>query len=207
MLEKLRGLEATYDKLSETLGDPEVASSPEKYRKAAQAHAELSAVVEKYRDYKSLLKEVAETKDLLEEEEDQELLEMARQEYQELEERRVFAEEALEALLLPKDPNDKKNVILEIRAGTGGDEATLFAQGIFRMYSRYAESRNWKVEVLSASQSSVGGFKEIIGLIQGENAYSRLKYESGVHRVQRVPETETQGRLHTSAVTVAIFMI
>ena len=204
MLEKLRGLEATYDKLSETLGDPEVASSPEKYRKAAQAHAELSAVVEKYRDYKSLLKEVAETKDLLEEEEDQELLEMARQEYQELEERRVFAEEALEALLLPKDPNDKKNVILEIRAGTGGDEATLFAQGIFRMYSRYAESRNWKVEVLSASQSSVGGFKEIIGLIQGENAYSRLKYESGVHRVQRVPETETQGRLHTSAVTVAI---
>ena len=204
MLEKLRGLEAAYDKLSETLGDPEVASSPEKYRKAAQAHAELSAVVEKYRDYKSLLKEVAETKDLLEEEEDQELLEMARQEYQGLEERRVFAEEALEALLLPKDPNDKKSVILEIRAGTGGDEATLFAQGIFRMYSRYAESRNWKVEVLSASQSSVGGFKEIIGLIQGENAYSRLKYESGVHRVQRVPETETQGRLHTSAVTVAI---
>jgi peptide chain release factor 1 len=204
MLEKLRELEATYDKLSETLGDPEIASSPEKYRKVAQAHAELSTVVEKYRDYKALLKEVAETKGLLEEEEDQELLEMARQEYQELEERRVFAEEALKCLLLPKDPDDKKNVILEIRAGTGGDEATLFAQGIFRMYSRYAEGRNWKVEVLSANQSSVGGFKEIIGLIQGENAYGRLKYESGVHRVQRVPETETQGRLHTSAVTVAI---
>ncbi len=204
MLEKLRGLEKAYDKLTETLADPEVVSSPERYRKTAQAHAELSAIVDKYRGYKSLLEEIAGTKGLLEEEEDQELLEMARQEFQELEERQAFAEEALRALLLPKDPNDKKSVILEIRAGTGGDEATLFAQGIFRMYSRYAENRGWKVEVLSANQSSVGGFKEVIGLIQGENAYSRLKYESGVHRVQRVPETETQGRLHTSAVTVAI---
>ncbi len=204
MFEKLRKLEEAYDELSETLGDPEVASSPEKYRKAAQAHAELRDVVDKYRDYKSLLEEIAGTKKILEEEEDEELLELARQESQELEIRRVSGEEELNDLLLPKDPNDKKNVILEIRAGTGGDEASLFALGIFRMYSRYAEDRGWKIEVLSVNQSSVGGFKEIIGLIQGENAYGRLKYESGIHRVQRVPETETQGRLHTSAVTVAV---
>lgn len=204
MLEKLRKLEKAYDELSETLADPEVASSPEKYRKAAQAHAELRDVVDKYRDHKSLLEEIAGTKKILEEEEDEELLELARQESQELEKRRVSGEEELKDLLLPKDPNDKKNVILEIRAGTGGDEASLFALGIFRMYSRYAEDRGWKIEVLSVNQSSVGGFKEIIGLIQGENAYGRLKYESGIHRVQRVPETETQGRLHTSAVTVAV---
>jgi peptide chain release factor 1 len=204
MFEKLRKLEETYDGLSETLADPEVVSSPEKYRKVAQAHADLHEVVDKYRDYKSLLKEISGAKKILEEEGDEELLAMARQEDQDLEERRVSAEEELKELLLPKDPNDEKNVILEIRAGTGGDEASLFAQGIFRMYSRYAEGHRWKVEVLSANLSSVGGFKEVIGLIQGKNAYSRLKYESGVHRVQRVPETETQGRLHTSAVTVAV---
>ena len=204
MFEKLRELEEAYDKLSATLADAEVVSSPEMYRKAAQAHAELHEIVDKYRDYKSLLEEIAGTKNILQEEEDEDLLEMARQEYQELEERRVSGEEELRGLLIPKDPNDEKNVVLEIRAGTGGDEASLFAQGVFRMYSRYAESHGWKIEVLSANQSSVGGFKEIIGLIQGKNAYSRLKYESGVHRVQRVPETETQGRLHTSAVTVAV---
>ncbi len=204
MFEKLRELEEAYGKLSETLGDIEVVSSPEKYRKAAQAHAELHEVVEKYRSHKATLEEITGIKRILEEEEDEELLEMARQEYQGLEERRAASEEELKDLLAPKDPNDKKNVIMEIRAGTGGDEATLFAQGVFRMYSRYAEGHGWKVEILSSSQSSVGGFKEVIGLIQGKNAYSRLKYESGVHRVQRVPETETQGRLHTSAVTVAV---
>ncbi len=204
MFEKLRELEEAYGKLSETLGDIEVVSSPEKYRKAAQAHAELHEVVEKYRSHKATLEEITGIKRILEEEEDEELLEMARQEYRGLEERRAASEEELKDLLVPKDPNDKKNVIMEIRAGTGGDEATLFAQGVFRMYSRYAEGHGWKVEILSSSQSSVGGFKEVIGLIQGKNAYSRLKYESGVHRVQRVPETETQGRLHTSAVTVAV---
>ena len=204
MFEKLRELEEAYDKLSETLGDAEVVASPEKYRKAAQAHAELHEIVDKYRSHKSLLEEITGTKRILEEEEDEQLLEMARQEYQELEERRASGEEELRDLLVPKDPNDKKSVIMEIRAGTGGNEATLFAQGVFRMYSRYAEGHGWKVEMLSSSQSSVGGFKEVIGLIQGKNAYSRLKYESGVHRVQRVPETETQGRLHTSAVTVAV---
>ncbi len=204
MLEKLQELEATYDKLSATLGEAEVVSSPERYRKVAQAHAELQEIVDKYRDFKSLLKEIAGTQKILEEEPGEELLEMARQEYLELEERRVSGEEELKGLLIPKDPADQKNIILEIRAGTGGDEASLFAQGIFRMYSRYAESRGWKVEILSVNQSSVGGFKEVIGLIQGNGVYSRLKYESGVHRVQRVPETETQGRLHTSAVTVAV---
>lgn len=204
MLERLRELEKAYDELSEALGDPEVVSSPEKYRKAAQAHAELHQIVDKYNDYRAILEEIVGTKKILEEEEGEELLEMARQEYLDLEKRRASSEEELKGLLLPKDPNDKKNVILEVRAGTGGDEASLFAQDIFRMYSRYAESRGWKVEVLSVNHSSVGGFKEIIGLIQGESVYSQLKYESGVHRVQRVPETETQGRLHTSAVTVAV---
>lgn len=204
MLERLRELEKAYDELSEALADPEIVSSPEKYRKAAQGHAELHQIVDKYNDYRAILEEIAGTKKILEEEEGEELLEMARQEYLDLEKRRVSSEEELKGLLLPKDPNDEKNVILEVRAGTGGDEASLFAQDIFRMYSRYAESRKWKVEVLSVNHSSVGGFKEIIGLIQGENVYSQLKYESGVHRVQRVPETETQGRLHTSAVTVAV---
>ena len=204
MFEKLQALEKTYEELSLRLGDAEVISSPEKYRKTAQAHAELQEIVDKYRNYKSILKEIAGAKKILEQEQDEELLEMARQEFQELEEQRTSIEEELKLLLLPKDPNDKKNVILEIRAGTGGDEASLFAQGVFRMYSRYAERHGWKVETLSVHHSSVGGFKEIVALIRGENVYSQLKYESGVHRVQRVPETETQGRLHTSAVTVAI---
>ncbi|MFB3068193.1 MAG: peptide chain release factor 1, partial [Acidobacteriota bacterium] len=161
-------------------------------------------IVDTFRKYKSISQEITGTNRLLDEEQDEELLEMARQESQKLEEQRASCEEELKGLLLPKDPNDAKNVILEIRAGTGGDEATLFAQGIFRMYSRYAERNNWTVEVLSVHHSSVGGFKEVIAMIAGKNVYSRLKYESGVHRVQRVPETETQGRLHTSAITVAV---
>jgi peptide chain release factor 1 len=204
MFQKLQALEEKYEELSQMLGDASLIAIPEKYRKAAQAHAELQEIVDKFREYKSISQEIAGTKRLLEEEQDEELLEMARQEFQELEKQEASCEEELKALLLPKDPNDPKNVVLEIRAGTGGDEASLFAQGIFRMYSRYAERNNWTVEVLSIHHSSVGGFKEVIAMIEGENAYSRFKYESGVHRVQRVPETETQGRLHTSAVTVAV---
>jgi peptide chain release factor 1 len=204
MFGKLQALEQKYEELSQMLGDADLIAVPEKYRKTAQAHAELQEIVDKFREYKSISQEIAGTKRLLEEEQDEELLEMARLELQKLEEQEAGCEEELKELLIPKDPNDAKNVILEIRAGTGGDEATLFAQGIFRMYSKFAERNNWAVEVLSVHPSSVGGFKEVIAMIEGKNAYSRLKYESGVHRVQRVPETETQGRLHTSAVTVAV---
>ena len=204
MFQKLQALEEKYEALSEMLGDAELIAAPAKYRKTAQAHAGLQEIITKFREYKSVSQEIAGTKRLLEEEQDEELLEMAHQEFQQLEEKKARCEEELKLLLLPKDPNDAKNAILEIRAGTGGDEATLFAQAMFRMYSRYAEGRGWAVEVLSVHHSSVGGFKEIVAMIQGENVYSQLKYESGVHRVQRVPETETQGRLHTSAVTVAV---
>ena len=204
MFQKLQALEEKYEELSRMLGDAKLIAIPEKYRKTAQAHAELQEIVDKFREYKSISLEITGTKRLLEEEQDEELLEMAGQEFQKLEEQKTTCEEGLKLLLLPKDPNAAKNVILEIRAGTGGDEATLFAQGIFRMYSRYAERNHWTVEVLSVHHSSVGGFKEIIAMIEGKNVYSRLKYESGVHRVQRVPETETQGRVHTSAVTVAV---
>ena len=204
MFQKLQALEEKYEALSLMLGDAELIAVPEKYRQTAQAHAELKEIIEKFREYKVISQEIVGTKRLLEEEQEEELLEMARQESQQLEERKARCEEDLKLLLVPKDPNDAKNAILEIRAGTGGDEATLFAQAIFRMYSKFAEGHGWKVEVLSVHRSSVDGVKEIIAMIQGGNVYSRFKYESGVHRVQRVPETETQGRLHTSAVTVAV---
>lgn len=186
------------------LGDPNVIALPEKYERTARARAEVKDIVERYQEYKSILRSAEDTKKILKEESEEELLEMAREELAELEGRKAQCEDELKLLLLPKDPNDQKNVILEIRAGTGGDEASLFAQEIFRMYARYAESRNWKFETLSAHYSGVGGLKEVIAMIEGKKVYSRMKYESGVHRVQRVPETETQGRLHTSAVTVAI---
>ncbi len=204
MFQKLQALEEKYEALSLKLGDAELIAVPEKYRQTAQAHAELKEIIEKFREYKVISQEIAGTKRLLEEEQEEELLEMAREEFQQLEEKKARCEEDLKLLLVPKDPNDAKNAILEIRAGTGGDEATLFAQAIFRMYSKFAEGHGWKVEVLSVHHSSVDGVKEIIAMIQGGNVYSRFKYESGVHRVQRVPETETQGRLHTSAVTVAV---
>ncbi|MDA2923132.1 peptide chain release factor 1 [Acidobacteria bacterium AH-259-L09] len=204
MFEKLNALEEKYEELSRLLADAKLMVTREKYRKTAQAHAELQEIVSRYRNYKSISKEIEGTKKILEEEEEEELLALARTELQELGERKAGYEEELKLLLLPEDPNDEKNVILEIRAGAGGNEATLFAQEIFRMYTRYGESRDWNTQVLSAHLSSVGGFKEIIAMIEGEDVYSRLKYESGVHRVQRVPETETQGRLHTSAVTVAV---
>jgi peptide chain release factor 1 len=175
-----------------------------RYQKTAKAHSEIAALVEKYREYKDLKRGVAESKAMIAEESDAEMRAYAQEELASLEHRIRTVEEELKVLMLPKDPNDEKNVILEIRAGTGGDEASLFAAEMFRMYSRFAETQRWRVDVMSSSESGVGGLKEVIASIEGKGAYSRLKYESGVHRVQRVPETEQQGRVHTSAVTVAV---
>src|SRR5713226_7005885 len=204
MFERLDQIEARYEELMQALASPEVISDSAKYQKTAKAHSEISLIVEKYREYKDLKRGIAESKAVLADEEDPEMRAYAQEELDKLEARVSAVEEELKVLLLPKDPNDEKDVILEIRAGTGGDEATLFAAEMFRMYTRYAETQRWKVEVLSTSESSVGGLKEVIALIEGKRVYSRLKYESGVHRVQRVPQTEQQGRVHTSAVTVAV---
>jgi peptide chain release factor 1 len=204
MFERLDQFEARYEELTEALASPEIIGDSAKYQKAAKAHSEISPVVEKYREYKDLKKGIAESKALLADEKDPAMRAYAQEELDGLESRVGGVEEELKVLLLPKDPNDEKNVILEIRAGTGGDEATLFAAELFRMYDRYAESKRWRVEVLSSSESGVRGFKEVIAMIEGDRVYSQLKYESGVHRVQRVPETEQQGRVHTSAVTVAV---
>jgi peptide chain release factor 1 len=203
--EKLAEIEAKYDALTAQLGDPAVLADQALYQKTAKGHSELSEVVEKYREWKSIRKSLEETKALFEEASaDAEMKALAHEELADLEKQQTKVEEELRILLLPKDPNDEKNVVLEIRAGTGGDEATLFAQEIFRMYDRYAETQGWRVEVLSTSLSGIGGLKEVIALIEGQKVYSKLKYESGVHRVQRVPATEQQGRIHTSAITVAV---
>lgn len=204
MFERLDQIEARYEELTQALASPEIIGDSSKYQKTAKAHSEITPVVEKYREYKDLRKGIAESRALLADEKDPEMLAYAQEELDRLEARVGGVEEELKVLLLPKDPNDEKNVILEIRAGTGGDEATLFAAEMFRMYDRFAETQRWKVEVLSTSESPVGGLKEVIALIEGDKVYSRLKYESGVHRVQRVPATEQQGRVHTSAVTVAV---
>jgi peptide chain release factor 1 len=204
MFERLNQIEARYDELTQALASPEITNDSSRYQKTAKAHSEIAPTVEKYREYKELTKGIAESKAVLAEEKDSEMRAYAQEELAKLEPRVAAVEEELKVLLLPKDPNDEKDVILEIRAGTGGDEATLFAAEMFRMYSRYAETQGWKVEVLSTSESSVGGLKEVIAIIEGQRVYSRLKYESGVHRVQRVPATEQQGRVHTSAVTVAV---
>jgi len=204
MFERLDQIEARYDELTHQLASPEIISDSAKYQKTAKAHSEISPVVEKYREFKDLKKGIAESRTMLADEKDPEMQAYAQEELDKLEARVASVEQELKILLVPKDPNDEKDVILEIRAGTGGDEATLFAAELFRMYTRYAETQGWKVEVLSTSESSVGGLKEVIAMIQGQRVYSRLKYESGVHRVQRVPATEQQGRVHTSAVTVAV---
>ena len=204
MFERLDQIEARYEELTQALASPEIIGDSAKYQKAAKAHSEIAEIVEKYRELKDLKKGIAESKAMLADEKDPEMRAYAQEELHKLEPRVGAIEEELKVLLLPKDPNDEKNVILEIRAGTGGDEATLFAAEMFRMYDRYAESQRWKVEVLSTSESGVGGLKEIIALIEGKGVYSRLKYESGVHRVQRVPATEQQGRVHTSAITIAV---
>ncbi|MBI2681884.1 MAG: peptide chain release factor 1 [Acidobacteriales bacterium] len=204
MIDRLDQIEKQYEQLTTALASPEIVNDSAKYQKTAKAHAELSEIVEKYREFKDLTKGIAESRQMLAEESDAEMRAYAEEELAKLEGRAAKCEEELKVLLVPKDPNDDKNVIVEIRAGTGGDEASLFAAEMFRMYTRYAETQRWKVEVMSSSESGVGGLKEVIAIVEGKGAYSRLKYESGVHRVQRVPQTETQGRVHTSAVTVAV---
>jgi peptide chain release factor 1 len=204
-LQKLSELENKYDELTAQLSSAEVLADPARYPRVAKSHSELHAVIEKFRQWKSVQKSLVNTKALLDESAaDPEMKSLANEEFEGLKKQQEQLEGELKVLLLPKDPNDEKNVVLEIRAGTGGDEATLFAQEIFRMYDRYAESQGWRVEVLSSSLSGVGGLKEVIAVIEGQRVYSKLKYESGVHRVQRVPATEQQGRVHTSAVTVAV---
>jgi peptide chain release factor 1 len=204
-LARLEEIEKRYESLTAALGDPQVLGDPPAYQKTAKAHAELQEIVDRYREWKGVQKALVGTKSLLEDSSsDSEMKALAHEELADLEKRQEAIEGQLKVLLLPKDRNDAKNIVLEIRAGTGGDEATLFAQEIFRMYGRYAEQQNWKVDILSSSLSGVGGLKEVIAVIEGKNVYSRLKYESGVHRVQRVPATEQQGRIHTSAVTVAV---
>jgi peptide chain release factor 1 len=204
MFERLDQLEARYEEMNRALASPEIVNDSARYQKTAKAHSELTPIVEKYREYKDLTRGIAESKAVLADEKDPDMRAYAQDELNQLEARLGQVEADLKVLLLPKDPNDEKDIILEIRAGTGGDEATLFADEMFRMYSRYAETQGWKVEVLSTSESSVGGLKEVIAIIEGKRVFSQLKYESGVHRVQRVPATEQQGRVHTSAVTVAV---
>src|SRR6202522_3987496 len=204
MFERLDQIEIRYEELTQALLSPEITNDSAKYQKTAKAHSEVAGIVEKYREYKDLTRGIAESKTVLADEKDPEMRAYAEEELAKLDARIVTVAEDLKVLLLPKDPNDEKNVILEIRAGTGRDEATLFAAEIFRMYTRYAEGNRWKVDVLSSSESSAGGLKEVIAIIEGNRVFSQLKYESGVHRVQRVPATEQQGRVHTSAVTVAV---
>ena len=201
--QRLDEAEKRFDDLTQQLSDPIVINDAAEYRKAAKARSDLEEVVSKYREWKRIDGDLAQARSMLGET-DPDLKLMAEEEVTRLEPELAQAEAELKVLLLPKDPNDDKNVVLEIRAGTGGDEATLFAAEIFRMYSRYAESQRWKIEITSESASSVGGLKEVIALVSGDKVFSKLKYESGVHRVQRVPVTETQGRVHTSAITVAV---
>ena len=195
--------EVRFEELSQQLADPEIISDGDRYRKAAKQRSDLEEVVTRYREWKRVDSDLEQALSMVAET-DPELKQMAADEIARLEPVRQRIEDELKILLLPKDPLDEKNVVLEIRAGTGGDEATLFAAEIFRMYSRYAETKHWRIDVTSVSESSVGGLKEVIALINGDKVFSKMKYESGVHRVQRVPETEQQGRVHTSAITVAV---
>jgi len=204
LFEKLEQIESRYDELTQQLSSPEVLADSARYQKLARTHGELSEIVEKYREWKQIEKHLRGAQQMLIEAEDAEMKQLAHEEERQLLARKEVVERELKRLLLPRDPNDEKNVILEIRAGTGGDEAALFAAELFRMYSRYAESQGWRVEVLESSPSSLGGLKEVVASIQGQKVYSKLKYESGPHRVQRVPATEQQGRIHTSAATVAV---
>jgi peptide chain release factor 1 len=203
MFDKLTTVEAQYEDLMNRLGTTEVQSDPAEYRKAAKALSDLEPLVQKYREYKTLQKDIDGADELVRGG-DAEMRELAQEELTGLVAKRDALLGDLRVLLVPRDPNDDKNVLLEIRAGTGGDEAALFAADLFRMYSRYAERQRWKLEIMSTSESGVGGIKEVIASIEGRGAYSRLKYESGVHRVQRVPATEASGRIHTSTATVAV---
>jgi len=203
MFDRLDQMEARYEELGQQLADPALVSDQKKFTEVAKAHRELEPVVEKFREYRQVKQGIGDAKTMLAED-DAEIKEMAEAELLALEPRLSEIEDELKIILLPRDPNDDKNIVIEVRAGTGGDEASLFAAEIFRMYLRFAEQHRWKVEVLSESPSDVGGLKEVTAIFEGDKVYSQMKYESGVHRVQRVPATETQGRVHTSAVTVAV---
>jgi peptide chain release factor 1 len=201
MFDKLTAIEAKYDQMMTEMADPAVQADTAKFRTLSKAVFDTQPLVDHFREYKTVAADIAATEELVK---DPDMREMATEELKSLEARRDTLLAEIRLLLIPKDPNDAKNVVLEIRAGTGGDEAALFASDLFRMYSRYAERQGWKIEVLNISENGVGGTKEVIALIEGKNAYSRLKYESGVHRVQRVPATEASGRIHTSTATVAV---
>lgn len=204
VLEKLAAMESRYEKLTEELSKPEVISNQAEFQKLAKTHAEMTTIIETFRRYKKLEEELQEARELLKDSLEPDFRAMVEEERKSLEEQRAALEQELKRLLLPKDPNDDKNVIVEIRAGAGGEEAALFAGDLFRMYNRYAERRGWRIEVLSAHATELGGFKEVIFMVHGSGAYSALKFESGVHRVQRVPTTEAGGRIHTSTATVAV---
>lgn len=204
MLEKLYEIERKYDELTELLSDPEIISNQTEWQKYAKTQAGMTNLVTAFREYQEVKHQLEETEKLLQEKLDPEMLEMAEQERDDLASRSRNLEESMKILLLPKDPNDEKNVIMEIRAGAGGEEAALFAGDLYKMYTRYAEEQSWRTEVLSASYTDIGGYKEIIFIIEGYGAYSKLKFESGVHRVQRIPTTESGGRIHTSTATVAV---
>ena len=203
MFERLEQIAARYEELGAEMAQPETMQDQQKYAKVAKQHRDLETLVEKYKEYRTIMLGLAEAS-VMANEDDAEMRSMAEEEIASLEARLPAVEAELKLMMLPKDPNDDKNVIVEIRAATGGDEASLFAAEVFRMYTRYAELRRWKFEVLSSTESSVGGLKDVTFIVEGDKVYSQLKYESGVHRVQRVPETETQGRVHTSAITVAV---
>ncbi len=204
LIEKLQTIEDKYNELIALLSDPEVFSDFSKYQKYSKEQANIADIVKKFREYKKILADIKEAEEILSTGKDEGLKELASAEIDELKEKKPKIENELKLMLLPADPRDKKNIILEIRAGTGGEEAALFAAELFRMYSKYAESKRWKVEIIDINATGIGGIKEVVASIQGKGAYSRLKYESGVHRVQRVPLTETSGRIHTSAATVAV---
>jgi peptide chain release factor 1 len=204
MLAKLEGVEARYEDLAYKLGDPSIINNQQEFQKVAREHARMGPVIEKFREYKRLMAEMTDVRAMLDGQLEAEERDLFQQEYTELKDREPKLVEELKILLLPKDPNDEKNVIFEIRAGAGGDEASLFAGELYRMYSRFAERHRWKTEIIDINETEAGGVKEVIFQINAEGAFSRLKYEGGVHRVQRVPETEAQGRIHTSTVTVAV---
>lgn len=204
MFERLGELENKYIDLSEKINDATVIADQEQWRLLMKEHSNLTPIIEKYREFTKLEEEIKSNKEMLNENLDEDFKQMVKEELKAGQDEIELVKEKLKILLLPKDPNDDKNVIVEIRGGAGGDEAALFASNLFRMYSRYAERNRWKTEVMSANESDVGGYKEIVFMIQGKGAYSRLKYESGVHRVQRIPSTESNGRIHTSTVTVAV---
>ena len=201
MIQKLDAVEKRYEELTKMISDPEVIANQSEWQKLMKEHSSISEIVEKYKEYKKTKQQMDDAKELFD---DKEMRELAEMEYEECKEKLPKIEEELKILLIPKDPNDDKNVICEIRAGAGGDEAALFAGTLFRMYSMYAEKKHWRLEVLNENETGLGGYKEISFMITGKGAYSRLKFESGVHRVQRVPDTESSGRIHTSTATVAV---